>query len=102
MLFELSMARAERILSGYGEPTWDDCLQLAVERQRQHYDTKISDYLEQCDLDLAAHAAYNLVEMMKSVKRQNLSSQLERSPVIPGLGWIASGVGDFALGPVTP
>jgi hypothetical protein len=98
MLFELSMARAEALLSGGGEPNWDDCLQVASQRQRQHYDAKIPDKLEQCDLDIANHAAQNLVAMIRSIQAQNPDSQLEKSPVIPGLGWIASGNGDFALG----
>jgi hypothetical protein len=98
MLFELSMARAERILSGGDEPSWDDCLQVAAERQRQHYDAIVPDKLKQRDLDVATHAAHNIVVMLTSVQSQNPSELLERRPVIPGLGWIASGVGDFSLG----
>src|ERR1700758_1767052 len=40
MLFELAMARTELILDGNGEPSWDDCLRVATDRQRQHYDAK--------------------------------------------------------------
>ena len=98
MLFELSMAGAESLLRGDGKPNWDDCLQVAAERQRQHYDAKVPDYLEQSDLHLASHAAHNLVAMLDSVQRQNPDANLESSPVIPGLGWIASGNGDFSLG----
>ncbi len=36
--------------------------------------------------------------MLNSAQIQHPDAQLERSPVIPGLGWIASGVGDFSLG----
>ncbi|MDV4157296.1 hypothetical protein R1480_22965, partial [Rhizobium brockwellii] len=43
MLFELSMARAESLLSGDREPSWDHCLQLASTRQRRHYDAKVPD-----------------------------------------------------------
>jgi len=32
------------------------------------------------------------------VFRANPDAQVERNPIIPGLGWIASGVGDFSLG----
>jgi len=98
MLFELSTARAEGLLSGDGEPSWDHCLQLASERQRRHYDAKVPSRLEQCDLDVATHAAQNLVVMLKSVQAQSSGALLEKSPVIPGLGWIASGNGDFSLG----
>jgi len=100
MLFELSVVRAESLLSGSGEPNWNDCLQIAAERQRRHYDAEIPDHLEQCDLDVVSHAAHNLVEMLNSIQRQNCDAQLERSPVVPGLGWIASGTGDFSLGTI--
>ena len=100
MLFELAMVRAEIILDGKGEPSWDDCLKLSIDRQRRHYDAQVPVRLEQCDLDVASHAANNLITMLTSVQRQHPNMQVQRSPVIPGLGWIASGVGDFSLGPV--
>jgi hypothetical protein len=100
MLFELAMARAEIILDGKGEPSWDDCLRVSTDRQRRHYDAKIPVRLEQCDLDVASHAANNLIAMLMSVQSQYPNMQLQRSPVIRGLGWIASGIGDFSLGPI--
>ena len=100
MLFELAMVRAEIILGGKAEPSWDECLRISVERQRRHYDAKVPVRLEQCDLDLASHAANNLIAMLISVQDQYPGMQLQRSPVIPGLGWIASGAGDFSLGPI--
>lgn len=36
--------------------------------------------------------------MLNSVQAQRCGMALEQSPVIPGLGWVASGNGDFALG----
>ena len=98
MLFELSMARAESLLRGDDEPNWDECLQVAADRQKRHYDAKIPDHLEQGDMDLASHAALNLVEMLGSIQKQHPDSKLRWSPVIPGLGWISSGNGDFSLG----
>jgi hypothetical protein len=100
MLFELAMARTEMMLDGDKEPSWDDCLRVAVGRQRQHYDAKIPVQLEQCDLNVASHAADNLIAMLMSVQSQYPNTQLQRGPMISGLGWIASGVGDFSLGPV--
>lgn len=41
MLFELAIARAERLLSGHLEPDWDECLQVATKRQSRHYDVKV-------------------------------------------------------------
>lgn len=98
MVFELSMARAESLLYGNGEASWDDCLQVASNRQSRHFDAKIPSKIEQCDLDIAIHAATNLVSMINSIQTQNHNARLEKGPVIPGLGWIASGNGDFALG----
>ena len=98
MLFELSMARAEFILGGVNDPSWDDCLKVASRRQRRHYDAKIPERLELCDIDAAMWAARNLTEMLSSVAKQHPDFNLERSPLIPGLGWISSGNGDFSLG----
>jgi hypothetical protein len=100
MLFELAVVRAERLLDGEREPSWNDCLEAAIERQRRHYDAKIPRRLEQCDLDAASHAANNLVEMLRRVKAQHPAALLQRGPEVPGLGWIASGVGDFSLGTI--
>jgi hypothetical protein len=98
MVFELSVARAESILSGGGDAGWDACLHVASKRQLRHYDARIPDKLEPCDIAIADHAAQNLITMLNSVQMQNSAAQLEKSPAIPGLGWIASGNGDFALG----
>jgi hypothetical protein len=100
MLFELSVARAEIILDGKSEPNWDDCLIVATDRQRRHYDSKVPARLEQCDKDVASHAACNLIAMLMSVQSQHANTPLQRNPAIPGLGWIASGVGDFSLGSI--
>jgi hypothetical protein len=100
VLFELAVARAELILGGNGQPTWGDCVRVAIGRQRQHYDAKIPVQLEQCDLDIASHAADNLITMLTSVQCQYPNMQLRKEPIIPGLGWVASGVGDFSLGPI--
>jgi hypothetical protein len=100
MLFELAVARAEMILGGIDEPSWDDCLRVSTDRQKQHYDARIPVRLEQCDVDVASHAATNLVAMLASVRNQYPDMPLQRGPVIPGLGWIASGVGDFSLGSI--
>lgn len=98
MLFELATIRAEQILDGKGDPSWDECLALAAERQRRHYDAVIPDHLEHHDMQVAAHAANNLVFMLQELKASHAAAQLQRSPFIRGLGWIASGVGDFSLG----
>lgn len=100
MLFELSAALAERLLQVDDAPDWGDVLQVAVERQRQHFDAKIPDELVQQDKDLASHAAKNLVAMLRSVQEQHADAELLISPSIPGLGWVSSGFGDFSLGKI--
>lgn len=98
MMFELAVARAESLLHGDVVPDWDRCLETASQRQRQHYDARIPDNLNECDIAIADHAAQNLIAMLASVQAQRPGVRLEHHPLIPGLGWVASGNGDFALG----
>jgi hypothetical protein len=98
MLFEISMARAESQLSGGGAASWDECLKVASSRQRRYFDARIPEKLKPSDISVADHAARNLVAMLNSVRAQQPSAILEHAPLIPGLGWVASGNGDFALG----
>jgi len=100
MLFELSFARAERILNNEMNSDWQTCLQTAIERQRRHFDAELPDNLAEIDIYLAEWSAQNLVKMLKSVRDQHPQHELLLSPVIPGLGWINSGAGDFSLGPI--
>lgn len=97
MMFELSMVRAESELRG-GVASWDECLAVASKRQRLHFDAHIPEILEPSDILIADHAARNLVAMLNSIQAQRPSAILEFSPLIPGLGWVASGNGDFAIG----
>lgn len=99
MLFELAIARAELILDGQAEPKWDDCIAIALARQSRHYDARKPKEIEGSDQEVAQHAAQNLVSILKRVS-QAQSSPILRSPVIPGMGWIASGTADFAIGKV--
>lgn len=98
MVFELSMARAESQLRDGQAASWEDCLTVASRRQRRHFDARIPESLEPDDILVADHAARNLVAMLNSVQRQRPSVNLEHAPLIPGLGWVASGTGDFAIG----
>ncbi|KIC13708.1 hypothetical protein [Leisingera sp. ANG-Vp] len=99
MLFELAVARAELILSKSAEPEWQECIKIALERQNRHYDARRPDTIEESDQKVAEHAARNLVEMLRRISEER-GLQIELSPVIPGMGWIASGTGDFAIGKV--
>lgn len=99
MIFELAVARAELILSGQAEPEWAECLDIALERQSRHYDAQKPDGIEESDKKVAEHAARNLVLMLGRTSEMH-DFPIVRSPVIPGMGWIASGTGDFAIGKV--
>lgn len=99
MLFELAVARAELVLSGQSDPIWNECIAIAVERQSRHYDARQPDVIEDNDKIVSEHVARNLVFMLEQAsKKQGLP--IIRSPIIPGMGWIASGTGDFSIGNV--
>jgi hypothetical protein len=100
LLFELSMVRTETHLRAGKALSWDECLQMASQRQSRHHDVRVPDKLQECDLEVATIASQNLLAMLKSIKTRHPEAQLEISPVIPGFGWIASGNGDFSLGQV--
>lgn len=100
ILFEVAVARAEHIMSVGDEPSWEYCLRVAAERQRKHYVGRMPGELDQCDIDISDHTAKNLVKMLTRIQHQNRDWPLERSPFIPGMGWIASGEGDFAINKV--
>ncbi|MGO7960825.1 hypothetical protein AB9E19_14405 [Rhizobium leguminosarum] len=98
MLFELASVRAELILREDGAPSWEECLALAVARQRRHFDAKIPTTLSTLDMAVAERACANLVNMLHELERHDRNSSVEIAPRIPGLGWIAPGNGDFSLG----
>ncbi|WP_323771990.1 hypothetical protein [Antarctobacter sp.] len=100
MLFEIAVARAEHILTGELSPEWEGSIQIAAKRQSRHFDAKVPGEVTDSDKSVAEHAAQNLVAMLHSVQEQHPGSQLEASPLIPGMGWIASGRGDFSLGTI--
>jgi hypothetical protein len=100
MLFELAMVRAERILARQVDSEWEDCIQIAAKRQSRHYDARAPGEVSNNDIEVAEHAAQNLVEMLRRVREQHSDAHFEASPVVPGLGWIASGTGDFSLGSI--
>jgi hypothetical protein len=99
MMFELSMVRVESQLQSGQELPWDTCLEQASRRQQRHFDAQIPSALEPADILVAEHAARNLMTMLESVRSQRSPAELEQAPLIPGLGWVASGNGDFAIGP---
>lgn len=99
MLFEIAVVRTEMILSGTEiSSNWSPIISEAVARQRLHFDARIPDDISGHDIALAEHASNNLLSMLESVRSQYLDNALTTRPKIPGLGWISSGVADFAVG----
>jgi hypothetical protein len=97
MLFELSSAVAEQLLTGSVAPDWHAALNHAVARQSKYFDARVPTTLDDCDKEIALRVARNLVSMLVSLQAQ-LGQQTEISPPIPGYQWIASGAGDFSIG----
>ena len=98
MLFELAVAVAEQRLAGEALPNWEDGLSVAVKRQRRHFDAWEPAGLDESDKTVALQVAENLLLMMSLAKSSTEQPQLVLAPKVPGYQWIASGVGDFALG----
>lgn len=98
MLFEIAFARGEQLLNGMTDADWNDCLQVAVKRQRRHFDAHLPDALLDADKTVADWVGKNLDTMLTHLQSNLEGSVLVASPQIPGYQWIASGVGDFSLG----
>lgn len=98
MLFELAVAVAEQIAEGDDTVDWDMCLDVAVKRQKEHFDAIIPEGLSDIDKDISFRVAKNLITMLEYIRAELRSATVQRAPSIPGYQWIAPGVGDFAVG----
>ncbi len=97
MLFEIAVAAAEQLLDKENV-NWDACLETAVRRQNEHFDAVPPSNLSEVDREVSLAVARNLVLMLRRIQFESAEAPLVRSPRIPGYRWIASGVGDFAVG----
>lgn len=97
MLFELGYTVGERILEGDVNINWPSCFAETLRRQRAYFDAKLPDHLAEWDQCLAEAVGRNLANAMTEMSRASGCPIVIR-PRIPGLEWIASGHGDFALG----
>lgn len=97
MLFELGYTVGERILAGDVSINWPSCFAETLRRQRAYFDAKLPDQLAEWDQRLAETVGRNLANAMTEMSRASGHPVVIR-PRIPGLEWIASGHGDFALG----
>jgi hypothetical protein len=98
MLFEVAVAAAEQLITDHGAVDWDACLTLALQRQRKHFDAKLTSNLSATDKEASLRVAKNLVAMLRYLQLKSSGEPLIHAPEVPGHQWIASGVGDFALG----
>ncbi len=97
MLFEIGFAKGEKILIEGSEPDWNECIAIAIERQKNYFDAQPPHALSETDIKIADWVANNLSSMLGSLKKHSSDGNLVCSPKIPGYQWIASGCGDFSL-----
>jgi hypothetical protein len=98
MLFEVAVAVAEQHLAGSAQIDWSACLEVAVARQRRHFDAKVPEGLLEADKRAAMFVAANLTAMLQQIRTAAAGEAVMVSPAIPGYQWVASGVGDFSVG----
>ncbi|WP_213286004.1 hypothetical protein [Bradyrhizobium sp. sGM-13] len=98
MLFEIAVAAAEQLINRQESIDWDVCLEVAVDRQRKHFDAVLPLSLSESDKAAALWVANNLFTMLSKFRSQAPDEKFECAPRIPGYQWIASGVGDFSVG----
>lgn len=98
MLFEIAVAAAEQLMKQDGHLDWDICLSVAIRRQRRHFDARVPEFISEADKTAAYSTAKNLAVIMDELQLDAKGVELIPSPEIPGYQWIASGVGDFAVG----
>lgn len=96
LLFELGNVVGEQILLNR-KVNWSDCFAGAVRRQQVFFDAVLPEKLESCDRRLARIVGQNLALALRNLEATYREPLVIR-PAIPGLEWIASGHGDFAIG----
>lgn len=97
MLFELGYTVGERLIESNASINWPSCFDETIRRQRAYFDAKLPDNLTTWDQSLAETVGRNLANTIVDMSRESGHPIIVR-PRIPGLEWIASGQGDFALG----
>lgn len=96
MLFELGYTVGERLLAE-AEIDWTECFEATLKRQSVFFDARLPDQLDAGDQALAEIIGRNLSTALKAMSHRS-NQLLVLRPKIPGLEWISSGHGDFALG----
>ena len=99
-LFEIAVTLAESVLRDGRPLELTDCVEIALQRQRRHYDASDPQELSETDKKIIEQVSRNLVNMLKDFALRRNFSEIVIRPNIPGFSWIGSGVGDFAIGNV--
>lgn len=99
MLFELAFAVGEHLVSRAEELDWARCLSIAVARQRRHFDARVPADVTNKDKAIALAVGVNLAKMLEVIQSENARARIVCAPLVPGFEWIASGNGDFSVGP---
>jgi hypothetical protein len=97
ILFELGCVVGERFIQGASAVDWVDCIDETLQRQKKYFDVKLPVSLTSGDQVLAEAVGRNLSDALGNMAVAR-GERIVISPRIPGLEWIASGNGDFALG----
>lgn len=97
MLFELGFAAGEMLIAG-GAVDWDKCVEAAIGRQRRHFDARIPSEIPEHDRQVALRVGENLALMLRELNERR-PGEIICAPPVSGFQWIASGNGDFAIGP---
>lgn len=98
MLFELACVVGEQFLQGAQQVDWDRCTVEALERQRGYFDAQLPVELSSADRVLAEIVGANLANALCEMAG-SASAPVTIRPRIPGIEWVASGSGDFSIGP---
>lgn len=98
MLFELACVLGEQFLQGTQQVEWDKCIVEALERQREYFDVRLPVMLSIADRAIAEIVGANLASTLGELSNAGGYPVIIR-PKIPGFEWIASGSGDFSVGP---
>ncbi|RWU12908.1 hypothetical protein EGC76_01450 [Pseudidiomarina gelatinasegens] len=95
MLFELAYSRADQLLNNHDN--WQDVIQSALSKQKRYFDYRETPSPSDEDLDFSGAVAKRIIGGLEFIRHTYRSDSLVIAPKIPGMHWIASSYGDFAL-----
>lgn len=95
MLFEIGVAVGENLIVG-DTVDWENCVQVAIARQRRYFDVQVPDEIVAEDRDITERVGRNISVLIQRIAAERNQSVVI-NPKIPGFQWISSGQGDFSL-----